>query len=169
MNRPTPPGPSRDSKTDLLRAAEEAVKDREEKAVADRIARLTPARRRRRFQGLILLGLVGATLLTIQPTWLVGPKAPPVETPAVAAASLRLTLVRERQRIVDYRTQTGRLPATLAEAGGILETISYERVGAEDFRLSARTGDSVIVLRAADSVSTHLGKSFKVLKERGRE
>lgn len=155
----------RDSKTDLLEAAREVVKDRHEKDVA--AGKMQPAARKR-VSFLTLLALGGLTLLALQPAWLVGPKRIPVESPAIVEASLRLALLRERQRVSDFLKQHGRLPASLAEAGSIAPGIGFEALPQQDFRLFAQAGDSLLVLRSTDSMSHFLGNSLKEIKNRGR-
>lgn len=166
--QPPRPGSGRDSKSDLLDAARAAVKDREEAAVATTVAANSPRRRQRRFGTLALLGVVGTIVLVLQPVWLVGPDAPPPESPAVATASLRLTLVRERGRVLAYQERFGRLPQTLTDAGVETSGLEYVRVGTTDFRMQARLGDSLLTLRATDSVGAFLGNTIKVIQARGR-
>lgn len=160
--------PSRDSKSDLLDAARAAIQDREVKAAEAAIAaRMVP--RKRRLGILILIGLAGIVLLVLQPMWLVGPKAPPPETPRVAIASVRLALLRQRSQIVNFTKARGRLPADLAEAGAIVPGVQYERTGDGAFRLIAGAGDSVIVLRSSDSMKPFLGRSIGIIMNRGQE
>jgi hypothetical protein len=160
--------PTRDSKADLLDAAQAAIRDREEKAAEAAVAaRLVP--RERRIGILVLVAVAGSALLILQPTWLAGPKAPPPETPPVAAASLRLTLLRQRDYILDFHRARGRLPATLAEAGDSMPGVQYERTSDGGFRLTASAGDSVIVLRSGDSTATFLGRSIGIIRNRGQQ
>jgi len=158
--------PLRDSKSNLYEAALEVVKARE--AAGTRPAFVTPAPRRGWMVGLLLLGLVGAILLLLRPSWLVGPDALPQETPAVAAASLRVTLLRERQRVITFSREHGYLPATLLEAGSARDDITYQRTGGEHFTLTAQAGDSLIRLGSGDSLSEFLGQSLQRIKNRGK-
>jgi hypothetical protein len=158
-------GRGRDSKSDLLDAARAAIRDREEAASAS--AGL-PERRKRRVGIMAILGMLGAGVLVLQPDWLVGPDALPLESPSVATASLRVTMWRERDRVFAYQKRFGRLPATLADAGVTTEGLDYARVSAEDFTLRAMLGDSVLTLTATDSTGRFLGNSLKVLQARGR-
>jgi hypothetical protein len=159
--------PVHDSKTDLLDAARAVVKDRSERATQERSNRLQPAARKR-VGALTLLSVIGLGLLVLRPEWLVGPKAVPAETPAVAEASLRLGLLRERQRIVDFVRLQGRLPASLAEAGVTLPGVGFEAEEAQGFRIFAQVGDSLLVLHSGDSMSSFLGSSLQDIKNRGR-
>lgn len=160
--------PSRDSKSDLLDAARAAIQDREEKtAEAALAARNVPMKRR--MGVMIFLGLAGLVLPVLQPMWLVGPKQPPSETPPVAAASLRLALVRQHSLIVAFSKTRGRLPASLAEAGDSVPGVRYQRIGTGVFRLTANAGDSIVVLESTDSIGAFLGKSIGVIRNRGQE
>lgn len=167
LHRPGP-GPGRDSKTDLLDAARAAIKDREEAAVAAVAAANAPQRRKRRLGIMALVGVVGIFLLILQPDWLVGPEVPPPEPPGVATASLRLTMLRERDRVFAFQKRFGRLPAALADAGVETPWLEYQRVGTDGFTLQAQVGDSVLVLTAGDSLPAFLGNSLRVLQGRGR-
>lgn len=162
-----PATPSRDTKSSLYEAALAAVQDRATLAKA-RAARRP--RQRRRFpliRVLLVVAMVEIALLVLRPSWIAGPGAPPPESTAVAAASLRLTLLHQRGLVLEYIRRTGRPPATLAEAGSRAQGIGYQRSG-DAFALSGHAGDSMIVLRSTDSVATFLGESLARLKNRGR-
>ncbi|MGH7560035.1 MAG: hypothetical protein ACRENB_03345 [Gemmatimonadales bacterium] len=158
----------RDSKTNLYEAARAAIKDQEAKQDAERFGRLSSAHRRRRLGFLGVVGIAAAVLLVVQPVWLAGPKAVPPEPPRLAAASMRLTLVRERHRVFDYARRAGRLPATLAEAGGGSPDITYQASSGDAFSLTGTSGDSVITLRSSDSLTAFLGSSLIAVRDRGR-
>jgi hypothetical protein len=157
----------RDSKTDLLEAAKAVVKERNQKAEQAAARRMHPEVRRR-VSVLSLLGLAGLLLIVLQPSWLTGPKALPPESPAIVEASVRLAMLREQQRVVDFLKQNGRLPATLAEAGVTVPGLGYQALPQQEFRLFAQAGDSLLVLRSSDSVTLFLGNSLKEIKNRGR-
>jgi len=162
----TPPResrPSRDSKSSLYEAALAAVKDRE---AATRRPHPRPRTRVRWMTILLLIALLAAILLLIRPVWLVGPDAPPREPEPIVAASFRLTLLRERQRVFDYTRQHGHLPATLVEAGSARNDIRFQATGADGFLLSGRAGDSLITLRSSDSMGAFLGESLKAIRNR---
>jgi len=168
MKEPTPPPPIRDSKSTLYAAAVAAVKDRNEKAAAE--SRRPKPRSSAPTWVLALIGAAGLVILMLQPAWLVGPNTIPPEPAPIVAASMRLTLLRERQRVFDFANRRGHLPTDLGEAGAGtgLPEILYERTGGDNFRLSARVGDSLIVLRSTDAMSLFLGTSLKEIKNRGR-
>ena len=169
MTRPSTPAAAaqesrRDSKTNLLEAARAVVQDRNEKVAA---ARMQPAVRKR-VSFLSLLSLAGLLLILVRPSWLAGPKAPPPESPAIREASVRLSMLRERQRVADFAKQTGRLPASLAEAGSTAPGLGYEALPDQQFRIFAQAGDSLLVLRSTDLMSHFLGNSLREIKNRGR-
>ena len=167
MTRTSPPpthDSRHDSKTDLLEAARAVVKDRNEKVAA---ARMQPAVRKR-VSFLTLLSLAGLLLILLQPSWLAGPKATPAESPVIREASVRLSMLRERQRVTDFAKRTGRLPISLAEAGSTVPGLGYEALPGQQFRLFAQAGDSLLVLRSTDSMAPFLGNSLREIKNRGR-
>ncbi len=160
------PQPTRDSKSSLYEAALAAVQDRAEVARAKAAAR---PRLARRFPWLVSVGAVGVAglvLLLARPTWLVGPLGPPPETPGVSAASLRLSLLHNRELVRHHLRRTGSAPLSLAEAGSTTPGIEYRRTD-DGFVLSGRAGDSLIVLRSGDSTAAFLGNSLSRLKGRG--
>lgn len=159
--------PAHDSKTDLLEAARAVVKDGQSKADQQAAARMHPAVRKR-VSILTLLGLAGMLLVVVRPNWLAGPQGLPAQSPAIVEASLRLSLLRERQRVSDFTRQWGRLPSSLAEAGSVAPGIGYEALPEQHFRLFAQAGDSLLVLRSTDSMSHFLGNSLREIKNRGR-
>jgi len=159
--------PAQDSKTDLLEAAKAVVQERNEKAERAAARRMQPEVRRR-VGVLSLLGLAGLLVIALQPSWLTGPRALPPETPAIVEASVRLSMLREQQRVVDFLKRTGRLPATLSEAGVSVAGLGYEALPQQEFRLFAQAGDSLLVLRSSDSMTLFLGNSLREIKNRGR-
>jgi hypothetical protein len=169
MTAPRADSPLRDSKTSLFEAAQAAIQDQESKLDAERLARMAATGRRRRIGVMGMLGLVGAVLLIVQPEWLAGPKELPAETPPIAAASMRISLLRERDRVRDYVQRNGRLPATLAQAGGIAPGISLSGLSDGSFTLVGETADSIITLQSGDSVVAFLGESLRIVRNRGRE
>lgn len=159
--------PLRDSKTDLLEAARAAVKDSEAKAAEAAVSSRSVPRRRLRLGVLGVIGVAGLVLLIVQPVWLVGPATAPPDPIPVAAAGLRIALIRQRQQVFDYARTHGKLPASLEEAGDTLPGVSYRRRGDSAFTLIGSAGDSVVVLLSSDSQAVFLGNSLRVIKNRG--
>jgi len=169
MTVPRAERPLHDSKTNLFEAAQAAIQDQESKLDAERASRMAATGRRRRIGVLGVVSVVGAVLLIVQPEWLAGPKALPAETPPLAAASMRLTLVRERDRVRDYVQRTGRLPGSLAEAGGSAPSVTLTPLADGNFTLVGETTDSIITLHSGDATVAFLGESLRTVRNRGRE
>lgn len=151
----------------LLDAAQAAVADAKEKAAQRRRRPTSPGTKT--FFTIVSIALFagGIYLLAVRPAWFFTPPPPP-ETVAIQEASLRLTLVRETERVKRYRSQHRRLPGSLEEAGSPVKGLTYEKQSDSTFRLIATFGDGTIGLSSTDSVSTFLGNSLKVIASRGR-
>ena len=107
---------SHDSKTDLLEAAKAVVQERNEKAGQAAARRMQPEVRKR-VGVLSLLGL-GGLLLLVPAARLAGrAEAASTRVRRRREASVRLSMLREQQRVADFLQRNGRLPATLSEAG----------------------------------------------------
>jgi hypothetical protein len=158
---PAPP----DSKQTLYEAARTAIDDRAAKDAAARMAR-TARSHPLRLGLFVILVVAGGLLLMLRPAWLVGPEIVPPEPPAVAVASARLTLLRERGRVLEFAGHHGRLPATLEEAGSSDGDVAYTPLLDARFSLALQVGDSLIVLYSSDSLKTFLGESIRTLTKR---
>jgi hypothetical protein len=146
-------------KEDLLRAAEEAVgQDRRQ---VDRRAD-SQTRWGIVFWGLALLAVLAGWAFGTRPEW-VFPAPVAAEAPEMTAASMRLSLVRERQRVERYREQNGRLPATLAEAGSTIPTIEIATSPDGSYLLRAVEGGTALELHSSEDVETFLGNSLQVI------
>jgi hypothetical protein len=159
--------PPRDSKSALLAAARTAIQEQSDKRIARAVTggtRTNPVR----IAMLVLLAVAGAVLLLVRPAWLAGPPAVAPEPPDIAVASVRLSLLRERQRVVDFLNAHQRLPATLVETGSSATGITYVPQDSTRFHLSAWSGDSLITLHSEDGTASFLGSSLKALTRRGK-
>ena len=155
-------------KAALLEAAQAAVVDAREKEAERRRRRPTSPATRKFFAVVsVLLFSGGIYVLAARPVWFFSPPPPP-ETVAIQEASLRLTLVRETERVKRYRSQYGRLPNDLEEAGSPARGITYQKQSDSTFRLIATFGTTTIGLTSTDSVGAFLGNSLKVIASRGR-
>ncbi len=143
----------------LLRAAEEAVRQ-------DRTHSGPRNGPRTRWGivgwGLVLLAGLMGWLVGTQPEWVFAPP-PNMEAPEITAASMRLALVRERQRVERYREQNGRLPATLAEAGGTIPNLEIATSPDGTYLLRAVEGGTVLELHSSENIETFLGNSLQVI------
>lgn len=155
-----------DQKQDLLNAAQAAVADAKAKA-GTRAGEAGPVSRAREIATVagLVLTLVGFALAAFRPAWFLTPPPEP-EPPVIQEASVRLTLVREAQRIHGWRMATGRLPADLAEAGTPVAGLAYDRINDSVFAVSLPHGASLVTLRSTDSLSTFIGGAVATVAAR---
>lgn len=110
---------------------------------------------------------VSAYLWVEQPEWVFPNRALP-ESVAIKEASLRIGLANAAQHLEHFRQRQGRLPATLVEAGGGADWITYQRVGTDGWRLSGVNGAAQLTLKSSDALPDFLGNSFEVISRRPR-
>jgi hypothetical protein len=125
----------------------------------------TPVQARLAVAGFVLLmaGLGGLALAS--PEWLI-PGSAAAASHEVREAGIRLSMVRERQRIETFVQRSGRLPETLAEAGGVAEGIRYRPSPDGSYQLEADVGRSYVRLASTGSVQAFLGNSLQVILNR---
>lgn len=160
------PATRAESKEALLNAAQAAVHEAKRKAASER-------RQTRHSSRVVLLVAAGALfassvyLLAVRPAWFFTPPLPP-DPPEVREASLRLTLAREAERVRRFHVARGRLPGTLAEAGGAVKGLDYEVRPDGTFAVRAPLGAGTLELRSTDRVDRFLDDSWQVIMNRGR-
>lgn len=167
MTEPQPGHSPEDQKRALLEAAQAAVTDAEHKADE---ARRQNRPRRARLSPLVSATIasgIGLYLLVVRPAWFVTPPPPP-DPPAIAAASVRLTLAREANRVEQFQADSGRLPASMAEAGSTVSGIAYERLNDSGYVLRAVGGSGTVSLSSRDSLPLFLGNSLRLIMARGQ-
>ena len=109
--------------------------------------------------------LTSAAVLVAQPAWLTGPTLPPEES-VIKAATATMALVKVMSRVEAYQVANGTLPNTLVEAGVADSAITYRAAADGDFELSMRAGDSVVSIRATDSLRTRVVDAIRALQTR---
>jgi len=161
---PTPPTETtaRASKSALLEAALEAVADQNSRPSRA----VPPAARRLVLRGFLVALLAASTgVLVAQPGWLVGRKPPP-ESPTIQAATATMRLMAVVSRLQAHQAANGQLPMTLAGIGLADSAVSY-RTGPEGyFEISTRAGDSVVSVRATDSIRLRMVEAIRTLQGR---
>ena len=152
-------------KEDLLRAAEEAVgQDR-----TGGSGRGEPLTRWGIIGwGLVLVAALAGWLFGTRPEWVFTPPLA-AESAEVTVASMRLSLVRERQRVERYRAQNGRLPSTLAEAGSTMRNIDIAASPDGSYLLRAVEGETALELHSSESIEGFLGNSIQVILNARRQ
>ena len=164
---PGPAAPRPGGKRALLEAAQNVVRTQAEA----RRAELDAERRARaRISPIVAVGcaiilLVVAYAAVERPAWLF-PPPPPVERAEVQEASLRIGMATAAQRIERFRRARSRLPRTLAETGGALHGIRYERTDSLTYTLRGSSGPVTLAFRSTDSLKTFVGGSFEVIAQR---
>ncbi|MBI2409136.1 MAG: hypothetical protein HYV19_12625 [Gemmatimonadetes bacterium] len=99
---------------------------------------------------------VAVFLFAAPPDWL--PQgAPDRRTPEQREMGLRVVLAFEAARVNAYREAEGRLPETLAEAGGDTRAVRYTAVDATRFTLSASDGASSLSYDSTEPLDALLG------------
>ncbi len=158
---------SRSSKQELLVAAEAAVSETRGETAAGGPG---PARSRPRLliSGATLIALLGTYVSVLRPEW-VFPAEPVAESPQISEASMRLALVRERQRVEEYLRTHGRLPASLFEAGGRLPDATLSPGSANSFTVSVPHAGQLLELRSSDRLEDFLGNSLEIILSRGKD
>jgi hypothetical protein len=155
----------------LLEAFDTVLKTKAE----EREAELAAAEARRHGRGvsrvlmlvcLTIVVFVSAYLYVERPDWIF-PTPPQPESFAVREASLRITIATAAQHIERYRQQSGRLPATLAEAGAYGDGIAYQRTAA-GYRIEGESDDVRVTFDSTEPLARFVGNSFKVISRRAR-
>jgi hypothetical protein len=153
----------------LLEAFDTVLKAKADERDAELAA--AEARRRGRSASRVLM-LVCVTILVFvlaylyveRPDWIF-PTPPPPESLAVREASLRISIATAAQHIERFRQRSGRLPATLTEAGAYGEGIAYLRT-ASGYRLEGESGDVRVTFSSTEPLARFVGNSFKVISRR---
>lgn len=166
---PTPPSATRagTGKQALLEAAQEVVR----KQAEERRAELEAERKARsRMSPIVAAGsaiilIILAYVAVERPTWLF-PKPPVSESAELREASLRIGMAAAAQRVEKFRRNRNRLPRTLAETGGVLHGIRYQRNDSLNYTLHGTNGPVTLTLRSTDSLRPFLGGSFEVIARR---
>jgi hypothetical protein len=113
--------------------------------------------------GLTIAGL--AALVVFQPGWLFLRPAP--DTPQLQEASLRIRMYVEIDHIDRFKSASGRLPASLLEAGGDSTGLQYTPHG-EQYTLSGRNGVIQLTYTSGTPAEAFLGNSYQLVRERAR-
>jgi hypothetical protein len=155
----------------LLEAFDSVIKTQAEEREAQQ--RAEEARRRARARSRPVMWACAALMLFLaaylwveQPEWVFPVQAPP-ESVAMKEASLRIGMANAAQHVERYRQRTGRVPASLAEAGAHGEGLRYEPMGTTGWRLTGSHGPTRLILTSSEPLGRFLGKSFEVISRRG--
>ena len=164
---PSSAAPRQGGKQALLEAAQDVVRTQAEARKAELEAE---RRSRSRMSPIVAIGsaiilVVVAYAAVERPVWLF-PPPPTVESAEVQEASLRIGMAAAAQRIEKFRQTRSRLPRTLAETGGTLHGIRYERADSLTYTLRGTSGPVALTFRSTDSLKAFVGGSFEVIARR---
>ncbi len=125
-----------DERTQAVSAFLKDQTERQQKALkrAERLRRISTARRI----------AVGATWIGISYIWMGTPgwltvEPPPIPTVADESNALRFNLFLQSQRVEAYRTERGRLPYVLDEAGPRFRGMEYRRRDNRQYQITGRS------------------------------
>ncbi len=159
--------PHGDSKRALLEARESAIQDEAERRAHSRDDGRGPKKSRVLPFMFIASVAFGVYALTAHPSWLVTPPPPP-ESPVIIEASLRVAMWQEALFVERFRSEEGRLPVDLAQAGAPdVDGISYTQVDEDSYLIVGSNGDVDLVLRSDEPFDDFLGESLKTIANRG--
>jgi hypothetical protein len=140
----------------------------------EREARRTEAEAHRRDgTARLLMGVCTSVLLFVsvylyveRPDWVFPVPVTP-ESLVVREASLRITVANAAQHIERFRQRTGRLPATLGEAGAHEGGLDYEPASTV-YKLLADTGGVRVTYDSGQPLMQFVGNSFKIISRRSK-
>lgn len=159
---PTAPQPSGSpDRRALLQAFQDVVRSETEKRDHAGEEEPTPHPRYRLTMVAVAVALVG--ILVVQPSWLV--TKPPEQTPQIQDASLRVRMFAEIMRIQRFKSDSGRLPRTLAEAGGDSTNLEYRPSGSA-FTLHGHNGALTLTYDSGTPPREFLGTGYTLITQR---
>lgn len=166
----TPSPNTTPEKKALLEAFDTVLKTQAE----EREARRAEAEARRHHGTSRLFMLICTTVIVFvsvylyveRPEW-VFPTPPAPESAAVREASLRISVANAAQHIERFRQRTGRLPATLTEAGAHESALTYQP-GSTGYKLHAELAGVRVSYDSTEPLGRFVGNSFKVISRRSK-
>ena len=158
------PGPNEPyDRRDLVKAYKDVVEEQQQKRSQRDAPEQTPARKIGFWTISLGILLASGLAVSLHPEWFF-PKER-VETPQIQDASLRLLIYREIIHVEQFRRANGRLPNSLAEAGGGGNGVEYSIEGG-GYLLKARNGPIELTYSSSTPPGEFVGDSYE--KVRGR-
>jgi len=169
MAEPTPPSPPAPSgqpdRRALLEAYQNLVRSEHDKRLSEPGLQPEVPSGNGFWITMVLAIVALASLLVVQPGWLFTQPVP--ETPAVSDASLRVRMYVEIERINQFRSDSGHLPPTLAEAHVPEDGLTYQ-VQDGQYTLTGVNGSLGLAYTSDTPPDSFLGDSYRLIRERGR-
>ena len=159
-----PPGSPESSGSEIADALADVLEHTAKRAEAEERAE-KPRDRSSAFHwfGLGILTAISAYLWIGPPEW-IQPDPPPPPTVQLEEAGLRLNIYLQAMRIERFRTEEGRLPESLIEAGDPIDNIEYQRVGEQDYHLSGTSDNMVLGFSSTEPPETLLSDAMVVIR-----
>lgn len=165
-NQPSP------EKQALIDAYEKVLVADAEKREKDAAARpVGPPKRRMHpivVLSLVVLVAVCAYVGIARPAWIFE-RGAPAEPVSMQEASLRLAMAMRFQRIERFRTQSGRLPTTIEEAGPAMPGVRYQARHPDGFTLTGTNGSVSLTLQSTESLAAFVGNSYELIQGRAEQ
>lgn len=163
---PRPPAPSgQPDRRALLEAYQNLVRSEHDKRLSHAEPQPAVSSGNGFWITMVLVIAALASLLVVQPGWLVTPRVQ--EPPAVSEASLRVRMYVEIERINQFRSDSGHLPATLAEAQVPGDGLTYQ-VQDGRYTLTGVNGSLALAYTSDTPPDSFLGDSYRLIRDRGR-
>jgi hypothetical protein len=161
------PSPGQHDRTKLLEAYQNLVRSEQEKRQSASHPVVVRPPSRAPFWVTMSLLIVGlSSVLVLQPAWLF--PQPVEETPALKEASLRVRMFVEIDRIEQFRSNNGRLPASLREAKADSTGLQY-RPQQDAYSVVGRNGPLALTYTStAMAPRDFLGQSYQLILMRNR-
>jgi len=99
------------------------------------------------------------------PAWL-EPERPTIP-PTLIQAGLKMEIFNQALLVEEFRSEEGRLPRDLAEAGDSLADLEFRRIGEEDFSLATEGPLGRLEYVSTDSLELFLGDAVQVIRQGG--
>lgn len=97
-----------------------------------------------------------------RPAWIWGAQVDPVEMTATHDADMRFAMFLLAQRIFEYRRQFGTVPATLADVGDRVDSVTYVPLTDTSFSLRYEAPRPIIYY-STESADAFLGNALQVV------
>jgi len=150
-----------DALADVLRDQNEKAKSRLDAPSTKKKRKTSPAT----WVVFVVFSVLLGYIWFASPSWL--NTAPPVPSPALADAGLRMEVLGQALLIEEFREAEGRLPNDLSEAGDPFSEVEYDRVDARDYRLRFAGRGGAVEYVSTESLDVFLGNSLQVIRQGG--
>jgi len=150
---------------DVADALADVLRDQNEKAKS-RLDAPSKGGKRKTSRATWAVFVVSSALLGY--VWLGSPSwistSPPLPSPAMADAGLRMEVFGQALLIEEFRETEGRLPNDLSEAGDPFSEVEYHRIDARDYRLNFAGRGGTVESASTETLATVLGNARRGIR-----